>query len=222
MLAWATGNDCVVVLLRAPGDFVSKDAAIAEIYSEGSPPDVDRLDGMIALGIERTIEQDPAFAVRVVVDVAARALSPAVNDPTTAVQVLDHLEVLLREIGSRPLSQRAIIRDGSGQVRVVIPTLDWGDFLTLAVTEIRQYGASSIQVLRRLRAMLEDLRGCVLPEDQPAIDRELGRLDATVARAFGGTEDLEGASTADRQGIGGPVGRSGNPSEHRLVRVSAP
>jgi uncharacterized membrane protein len=215
MVAWATGNDCVVVLRRAPGDFVSKGASIAEVYSEGPPPDADRLDGMIALGVERTIEQDPAFAIRVVVDVAARALSPAVNDPTTAVQVLDHLQVLLREIGSRPLSRRAVLRDDDGHVRVVIPTLEWDDFLKLAVTEIRQYGASSIQVLRRLRAMLEDLRESVLPEHRPAIDEELGRLDATVRRAFGVTEDLESAGIADRQGIGGPAERSmSHPKDH--------
>jgi len=207
MLAWATGNDCMVVLRRGPGDFVSKGAPIVEVYSDRPPPDADRLDDMFALGVERTIEQDPAFAIRVVVDVAARALSPAVNDPTTAVQVLDHLQVLLREIGSRPLSRRAILRDDGGRARIVIPTLDWADFLALAVTELRQYGASSFQVLRRLRAMLEDLRDSVLPEHRPAIDEELGRLEATVHRAFGRTEDLEGASIADRQGIGGP--RSG-------------
>jgi uncharacterized membrane protein len=205
MVAWAGNHDCVVVLRRAPGDFVSKGAPIAGIYSDGPPPDAHPLDSMFALGTERTIEQDPAFAIRVVVDVATRALSPAVNDPTTAVQVLDHLQVLLREIGSRPLSRRAVLRDDGGRVRVVIPTLDWDDFLTLAVTEIRQYGASSIQVLRRLRAMLEDLRDSVLPEHRRAIDAELGRLDATVHRSFGGTEDLEAAGTADRQGIGSPA-----------------
>ena len=211
MLGWATRNDCVVVLRRAPGDFVSKGSPIAEVYASASPPDCDLLDGMIALGIERTIEQDPAFAIRVVVDVATRALSPAVNDPTTAVQVLDHLEVLLREIGSRPLSRRAILRDDDARARVVVPTLGWADFLTLSVTEIRQFGATSIQVLRRLRALLEDLREAVLPEHRPAIDEELARLDATVVRAFGGTEDIAGAVTADRQGIGGSTGRSDHP-----------
>jgi uncharacterized membrane protein len=222
MLAWAEETDSVVVLRRAPGDFVSKGARIAEVYSEGPRPDAERLDDMIALGIERTIEQDPAFAIRVVVDVATRALSPAVNDPTTAVQVLDYLEVLLREIGSRPLSRRASLRDDAGRVRVVIPTLDWADFLTLAVTEIRQYGASSIQVLRRLRAMLEDLRDSVLPEDRAAIDVELDRLDATVARAFGGTQDLVTAGIADRQGIGHPADRSVNAVDDRLAREMTP
>jgi uncharacterized membrane protein len=90
----------------------------------------------------------------------------------------------------------------------VVPTLDWADFLSLSVTEIRQFGATSIQVLRRLRAMLEDLREAVVPEHRPAIDEELVRLDATVVRAFGGTEDVVSAGPADRQGIGGSTGRS--------------
>jgi uncharacterized membrane protein len=217
MLDWATSTDCVVVLRRSPGDFVSKGAPIAEVYAEGPPRDAGRLNDMIALGTERTIEQDPAFAIRVVVDVATRALSPAVNDPTTAVQVLDYLEVLLREIGSRPHSRRAVLRNDDGDVRVVIPTLEWTDFLTLASTEIRQYGASSMQVLRRLRAMLEDLRDSVLPEHRKAIDEELGRLDATADRTFGGTEDVERARVADQQGIGSPVGRSVHQPGERVV-----
>jgi uncharacterized membrane protein len=211
MLAWAVAHDAVVVLRRAPGDFVSKGARIAEVYGDTAPPDADRLDDMFALGIERTIEQDPAFAIRVVADVATRALSPAVNDPTTAVQVLDHLEVLLREIGRRPLSRRAIIRDDAGRARVVIPTLAWDDFLTLAMTEIREYGASSIQVVRRLRAMLVDLHDVVLPTHRTAIDEELHRLDATVESAFGRSVDLTGALVPDRQGIGSPVERAGDP-----------
>jgi len=205
MLRWATRNNCVVLLRCSPGDFVSKGSTIAEVYGDAAVRDSEVLDTMMARGIERTIEQDPAFAIRVVVDVATRALSPAVNDPTTAVQVLDHLEVLLREIGSRPLSRRAVLRDDEGRTRVVIPTMAWADYLTLSVTEIRQYGATSVQVLRRLRALLEDLLGSVLPEDQPAIAEELRRLDATVDAAFGNTVDMDAASTADHQGLGSPA-----------------
>jgi uncharacterized membrane protein len=103
----------------------------------------------------------------------------------------------------------------------VVPTLDWADFLTLGATEIRQYGASSIQVVRRLRAMLEDLRGSVLPEHRPAIDEELGRLDASVDRAFRGTQDLERARAADRQGIGSPAERSmHHAADHVAARVT--
>jgi uncharacterized membrane protein len=71
------------------------------------------------------------------------------------------------------------------------------------VTEIREYGASSIQVLRRLRAVLEDLALTVRPEHRPAVEAELVRLDATVAASFGDTVDLDRAGVADPQGIGG-------------------
>jgi uncharacterized membrane protein len=145
------------------------------------------------------------------VDVAIRALSAAVNDPTTAVQVLDHLEELLREMGKTSLERRGELRDDSGRLRVVIPSQRWEDFLTLAVTEIREYGASSIQVMRRLRTLLDGLRAEVLEDYRPAVDEELRRLDATVTAGFGHRVDLDRALVADRQGIGGPHTREAPP-----------
>jgi uncharacterized membrane protein len=160
---------------------------------------------MIAFGSERTIEQDPAFAVRIMVDVAIRALPAAINDPTTAVQVLDHLEDLLRQIGATELPGRTEVRDDGGTVRLELPVRGWQDYLTLAVTEIREYGARAVQVTRRLRALLEGLRDGVRPEYRAAVEEELRRLDATVARSFADSADLDRASIADRQGIGGPA-----------------
>ena len=83
--------------------------------------------------------------------------------------------------------------------------------MLLATTEIRNYGGSSIQVVRRLRTVLEELRSGVLPERRPAIERELLKLDATVAEHWRGSVDFDLASTADRQGIGGstPVDSTG-------------
>jgi uncharacterized membrane protein len=144
------------------------------------------------------------------VDVAARALSPAVNDPTTAVQVLDHLEDVLRLIGTTELVALSGEHDAPRKQGVVIAVRRWEDYLTLALTEIRQYGESSVQVMRRLRALLEELHGAVRPEHVPAVEAELRRLDATVEGYWGRSVDLERASTADRQGIGGP-GASGSP-----------
>jgi uncharacterized membrane protein len=142
--------------------------------------------------------------VRTMVDIAIRALSPAVNDPTTAVQVLDHLEDFLRTIGTTPIPaqmRRTESLEGSG---VVIPVRRWEDYVTLASTEIREYGGRSIQTVRRLRAMLEELQDAVLPERRPVVEEELERLDTTVAAHWGDTVDLDLASIADRQGIGGP------------------
>jgi uncharacterized membrane protein len=91
---------------------------------------------------------------------------------------------------------------------VLIPVRRWEEFLSLGVTEIREYGASSVQVMRRLRAVLEELRESVLPEHRSAVDAELARLEATVTQRFGGTVDLDLAGTSDPQGIGGsPAGR---------------
>jgi uncharacterized membrane protein len=143
------------------------------------------------------------------VDVAVKALSAAINDPTTAVQALDHLENVLRLIGSTPLHGRLTFRDREGTPRLVLPGRTWEDYLTLAVTEIREYGSSTIQVVRRLRAMLEDLQESVRPDYRPAVDAEIARLDATVAAGFAGSVDKDRAGARDRQGIGGPAERPG-------------
>ncbi len=209
LVRWAAAEDCVLVFRHGVGAFVSTGTRTLEVYgSVRRPPLAERrLRGMIALGIERTIEQDPAFAVRIMVDVAIRALSPAVNDPTTAVQVLNHLEDTLSLIGTTPgLGGRWEFRDAEGRVRLIVPTHRWADFLELAVTEIREYGARAIQVVRRLRAMLEELRETVLPEYVAAVEQELARLDATVAGTWSDAVDLDRARYPDRQGLGGAAG----------------
>jgi uncharacterized membrane protein len=207
LVAWARGNDCVVVVRYPVGDFVSAGSAVIEVYG-GANGDAEALEAqlldMIALGVERTIEQDPGFAVRIMVDIAARALSPAVNDPTTGVQVIDHLENLLALLGrdapaGRPQRTREPTTRG-----VVIPTRSWDDYLMLGVTEIREYGATNIQIVRRLRAMFEALRDSVHAENRAAVEGQLVRLDATVEEHWRGTPDHDLAGIGDRQGIGGP------------------
>ncbi len=213
LVRWAERNDCVVILCHATGNFVSTGARTVEVYAAGPLPDDSerRLESMVALDTERTIEQDPAFALRIMVDVAIRALSPAVNDPTTAVQVLNHLEDLLVSIGrTSRLDGRWELRDRAGVLRVVAPAHRWEDFLGLSTTEIRQFGSTSIQVLRRMRAMLLTLHESVLPEYVDAVEDEQARLDATVAEHWGASVDDDLATVSDRQGIGG-VGDAGAP-----------
>jgi uncharacterized membrane protein len=207
LLAWATVHDAVLVMPHGVGDFVSSGAVLLEVYGVTPFPRVAnrRLAGRIALGIERTIDQDAAFALRILVDVAIRALSPAVNDPTTAVQVIDHLEDTLALIGRTPgLDGRWEYRDEANTLRLVMPAHRFEDYLSLGITEIRVYGASSIQVMRRLRAALLELETSVLPEYASAVTAELERLTVTAAAAFGETPEAEQALRADWQGIGGP------------------
>lgn len=205
LLRWARAQDCLLVMRHAIGDFVPLGARLIDVYGArpaGQRAEL-RLADMVALGDERTIEQDPAFAIRILVDVANLALSPAVNDPTTAVQVLDYLGETLRLVGTTELSVQTW-EDARPHRGVVIPARSWEDYLSLTAGEIREYGAGAIQVMRRLKALLEELRDEVRPEYRAAVSDELGRLDATIRRSWGDSVDFDRASTGDTQGIGGP------------------
>jgi uncharacterized membrane protein len=206
LVEFAHEHSCVLVLPCVVGDFLPAGAPLIHAYGLA---DVDttatrRLRGMVALGDERTIEQDPAFALRILVDIAIRALSPAVNDPTTAVQVIDHLTDMLLLIGATDMEERKNVAAEPASPAVLMPGRLWEDYLALGVTEIREYGDRSIQVHRRLRAMLEELHAGVRPEHQAAVDEELARLANASERHFGGSVDYDRARGTDRQGIGGP------------------
>jgi uncharacterized membrane protein len=232
LLGVAVRADCVLVLLHGVGDFVPAGAALMEVHGSGSDigtgtgtgTDVGdvhlerQLRGMVALGVERTIEQDPAFAVRILVDVAIRALSPAVNDPTTAIQVLNYLEDFLHTLAGLPLQPHYAVADSSGRVRIVLPGRGWSEFLSLATTEIRVYGATSPQVCRRLRAVLEGLLQRATAEQRPAISAELARLDLTIVQNYPDADASDFARQADGQGIGGRSSEEDPPKPTELVR----
>ncbi|MFG2981099.1 DUF2254 domain-containing protein [Streptomyces sp. NPDC048258] len=203
LIATAVRHDCVLVLAHQVGDFVPPGTTLVEAHGSAPEPDPRRVTGLVALGTERTIEQDPAFALRILVDIAIRALSPAVNDPTTAVQVLNHVDTFLHVVGRARLRGRYVLADGGGRPRLVVPGRGWEDYLQLGVTEIREYGATSLQVCRRLRALLEDLLETQSAERLPAVRAELALLEESVQRAFTDPARRATAQTADRQGIGG-------------------
>jgi uncharacterized membrane protein len=137
------------------------------------------------------------------VDIAIKALSPAVNDPTTAVQVLDQIEDLLLRLGRRRL-KAGVIRDGKGNLRLIVPNPTWEDFLALAFDEIRTYGAKSVQVMRRMKALASDLISALPQERHPPLKHFQERLNSTIARSFEDLEERREASVEDRQGLGVP------------------
>ncbi|GAA3080118.1 DUF2254 domain-containing protein [Pseudonocardia yunnanensis] len=204
LVAMAERLDCTFVLVRTVGDFVARGTPLIEVHG-AAPPSDGHLQGLFALGRERTIEQDPSFALRVLVDIAIKALSPAINDPTTAVQVLDHIEAFLEAVAGTRLRRQYVLAGRDGTARVVLPGRDWAEYLQLAVTEIREYGAASTQVCRRLRALLDGLLDTVPPDRRPAVLDELRRLDSSVDTAFADLARRSLARCSDRQGIGGRV-----------------
>jgi uncharacterized membrane protein len=164
------------------------------------------------IGPDRTFDQDPKYALRLLVDIAIKALSPAINDPTTAVQVLDQIQDLLLRLGRRRLEIGAL-RDKEGALRVVIPHPKWEDFLRLALDEICFYGATSVQVMRRMRALICDLTAALPNERSQALEHQIDRLNLTIARSFVDEEEKRDASVGDRQGLAVSLRRPSGQSE---------
>jgi uncharacterized membrane protein len=136
------------------------------------------------------------------VDIASKGLSPAINDPTSAVLALDQIHHLLQCVGNRDLATGQV-RDSAGQLRLIYRTPDWEDFVHLAVTEIRQFGGESIQIVRRLRAMLEHLILVLPAAHSQLLRKELTVLNHSAERLFAEPEDRALAGISDAQGFGG-------------------
>jgi uncharacterized membrane protein len=202
IVAIAARQACVVELVPQVGDYVAPGDPLFRIYDTDADTVADKLLNSIAFGAERTMEQDPAFALRVIVDIANKGLSAAINDPTTAVLAIDRIQHLLRHLGRRQLDDEKV-RDQAGRVRLLYRTPNWGDFVALAVTEIRQFGASSIQITRRLRGMLENLIKTLPDERSGALRHELKLLKRSAERYFPEPEDRAMADVSDSLGVGG-------------------
>jgi uncharacterized membrane protein len=202
LVAEASRIDCVVELVPRAGDFVAVGSPLFRIYGGHSKPSASALRQWIALGPERTMEQDPAFAFRIIVDIASKALSSAINDPTTAVLAIDQIHHLLQNVGRRCLDEETRC-DEKGALRLIYPMPKWEDFVYLAVTEIRQFGGASIQVVRRLHAMLENLIEVLPPERAKPLLEELALLGRSAKRLFPEPEDRVLANISDSQSVGG-------------------
>ncbi len=202
LVAEARRLDGLIEFVPQVGDFVATDEPLFYLYGGAAAIDDGVLTKAVAFGPERTMEQDPMFAFRILVDIALKALSPAINDPTSAVVAIDQIQRLLRLVGNRRLHDDTV-RDAAGRGRLILRTPNWADFVRLSCSEIRACGANNMQIARRMRAMLENLLQ-TLPERRHAVLREqLDLLDRALARNFPFPEDLALARIGDSQGLGG-------------------
>jgi uncharacterized membrane protein len=214
----AERGDGVIELVPQVGDFVAVDEPLFKLYGGARGIDETMLRDEIAFGSERTMEQDPTFAFRIVIDIALKALSPAINDPTTAVLAIDQLHRMLRSVGRRNLRTDEIL-DGSGRLRVIFRTPNWEDFVHLAFSEIRACGANNLQIVRRLRAMIENLKETLPEHRHDELQHELSLLDREAKRLFRYPEELALASIGDSQGLGG---HSSRPEQENRATDSGP
>ena len=202
----ARRHDCAFRMLAGVGEYVSEGQPVLEVWlPQGDAPPSAPSDQEILrsfdVGPERTLYQDPDYGLRELVDVGAQALSAAVNAPTTAVQVIDRLEDILRQIAVLP-EPTGLVADDRGDVRLALQACSWDEVLDLALTEIRRFGAGSPQVSRRLAALLDGVQSVAPAERQPAIERHRQRLKMAVVTAVPDESDREVGLTPDRRGLG--------------------
>ncbi|MFI7062999.1 DUF2254 domain-containing protein [Kribbella sp. NPDC050124] len=153
LLAAATAAGVTASVTRMVGEHVVAGSALTKVWTDqpGPPPAVDRLASAaresIRIGFERTAEQDVAFGVRQLADIAVKALSPAINDPYTSIQAIEHLSVVLAALAKRDLGSQ-LLRDQAGVLRVVVPGRDLAYYLDLACGQVRRYGKAEPRVVR--------------------------------------------------------------------------
>jgi len=189
LLETAVVHDVVIWLDHQPGGSLVRGAPMgafwpyngADVHAEVQSQVKEVIAAAVHTGFERTPVQDVGFGLRQLTDVANKALSPGINDPTTAVHALDHSSALLCELVGRELGPR-VIRDDDDRVRVVLRRPDLAALLELAVSQPRRYGASDALVLGRIAALLGEVGWTVTePHERRVVAEQLTRLMATIA-----------------------------------------
>lgn len=175
----ATTHEVRIEILHPLGSFVPEGATLALVHgARADPAWDDRVSACVRLGADRSMEQDLTFGFRRLVDIAERALSPGVNDPTTAVQAIDELHDILRRM-VRETTVVGVHLDSDGNPRVLTQEWTFAQYLDLAVDEVAHWGADSIQIPRRLTEMLTDLEAASVPEHLDVIRSKLAHIQVT-------------------------------------------
>jgi uncharacterized membrane protein len=179
LLAFARSRGVVVRLERAVGEFAIESQPLASLA--GGTPDADEearaLDALYSLALERTVEQDAAFGVQQIVDVATRALSPGINNPSTAQMCIDHLSALFVRLAQRRIPSR-IRRDGE-ELRVIACGPTFESLIALAFEPLRRYGERSPEVLESLERAARAVESAASPRRRALMRRH---IDAIAAR----------------------------------------
>ena len=199
----AVDHDLMIVLAKQVGDHVVAGTPIAWAWrrSAGPPPGADAMGGAVAESVQvgferRTMVQDVGFGIRRLVDIANKALSPAVNDPYTGVQAVHHLSVLLCRLARLRLGDW-MVRDGQGELRVAVPRPKFPDYLRLGTAQIRRFGAAEPAVTRALIVLLRDVGTSSATEDRRhACVRHIRLILDDARRATAQPADVE-AVTAE-------------------------
>ena len=205
LLCAATEADAYVVIDCRPGSSVVAATPIGWAWARQGILDSDakhdlddRITAAIKTGYERTAAQDVGYGLRQLTDVTNKALSPGINDPTTAIHALGHIAALLSDLSDRQLGA-ITLTDDDGRARVLLARPGFADLVEESLTQPRRYGSSDPQVMARMFLLLEQLAWRVHPDQSPVIAGQLERLEASVADAdFDATERAQLAQAANK------------------------
>jgi uncharacterized membrane protein len=202
LAAEAERADCLLELIPPLGAFVPAGGPMFIVHGDPEDLNENRLFAALSLKLEPTLDEDVAYGMRLLVDIAERSLSESpFQDPTTAVQAIDRLHDILRQLARRPFPDGRI-HDKEGEIRLLVKMMTWEQYVHLAFDEIRMAGAGSPQVSRRLVAALVDLRRVALPERIGVLDEQLELLRAATLEAMDDARDVRRALHPDREGLG--------------------
>jgi uncharacterized membrane protein len=171
--------DVVITLCVRPGEVITEGGRVALVHGAAEAP-AEAVLPALRTGIERTFDQDPAMALRVLADIALRALSPAVNDPTTAVEALNGIDQLLRVLLLRDLAVETV-KGSDGEPRVLLRLPSWEDYVSVALDEIIAIVGSSPLVRRRVERLLTELVAIAPADREPALEARLERASGVRA-----------------------------------------
>jgi uncharacterized membrane protein len=198
----ASRSNCMLELVPTMGEFVPAGAPLFRVHGDHHDLNEDTVRDGLILEMERTLEHDVAYGLRLLVDIAQRSLADSpLQDPTTAVQAIDRLHDVLRQLARRPIPDGRHT-DDAGALRLTVPSMTWDAYVRLAFEEIRLAGAGSPQVTRRIKAALLDLRTVALPKRLEVLDEQLDLLHSAAASALDDNRDVALALGGDGEGVG--------------------
>ena len=207
MLPPIAGSDTTICLRVRVGQHVIAGTVLGWVWAstaDDPPPDPPvfeaALNNSVRIGFERTGEQDVAFGLRQLIDIACKALSPAVNDPYTAVQAIDHLSTIANDLATRPLGTLTLT-DSEGAARVIVPGNTFGDYIHFICSMIGRYGGSEVTVLLALVRLLRTCASALSedPERQRALVEAAQMVLDDGERGIARPSDLESLRSVVRK-----------------------
>ncbi|NEA53349.1 DUF2254 domain-containing protein [Streptomyces sp. SID13666] len=198
----ARAHDCLIVLCQAPGQLLVRNRPVARVHAGNAgnagtlPSDV--LLAALAPGVERTFDQDPEIGIRLLADIALRGLSPAINDPATAVQALDHIEDLLLLLADRELDV-GHIRDAEGTLRLIVPVPDWDRYVRTALDDVINSAQTVPLALHRIRLLLQHVLDAGPETRRPQLRERLTLVEQLLARSSPATSAPAPAVDTDKK-----------------------